>query len=235
MKKKNTVIQHYFDRWSCHYDTDLRRYDYSAPAILFETISAYLDKKDKLRLLDVGIGTGLSAFPFQEQGGFHITGVDCSQKMLDICREKPIADELHLCNVAQENLPFADNSFDLAISAGVIEYVSDISGLFSEVSRVLRPDGLFAISWETPETKRLYKPGLLKGILEDSKHRVVIQSAIWRNFFPRTYKRYLYSVEMIEELCGANGITPLETKSFLAYSPKADKNITHCLLIGRFS
>jgi len=43
----------------------------------------------------------------------------------------------------EDQLPFADASFDLVVSAGVLDQVNDLPGALSLVRRILRPDGLF--------------------------------------------------------------------------------------------
>lgn len=43
----------------------------------------------------------------------------------------------------EDRLPFADASFDLVVSAGIIDQVNDVPGLLTLARRVLRPDGLF--------------------------------------------------------------------------------------------
>jgi SAM-dependent methyltransferase len=43
----------------------------------------------------------------------------------------------------EDRLPFADSSFDLVVSAGVLDQVDDLPGALSLIRRVLRPDGLF--------------------------------------------------------------------------------------------
>nr|WP_277924415.1 class I SAM-dependent methyltransferase [Sphingomonas sp. CROZ-RG-20F-R02-07] len=43
----------------------------------------------------------------------------------------------------EDRLPFADASFDLVVSAGVLDQVGDLPGALSLIRRVLRPDGLF--------------------------------------------------------------------------------------------
>lgn len=43
----------------------------------------------------------------------------------------------------EDRLPFADGSFDLVVSAGVLDQVNDVPGALSLARRVLRPDGLF--------------------------------------------------------------------------------------------
>jgi SAM-dependent methyltransferase len=43
----------------------------------------------------------------------------------------------------EDRLPFADGSFDLVVSAGVLDQVDDLPGALTLIRRVLRPDGLF--------------------------------------------------------------------------------------------
>ncbi|HVJ03634.1 MAG TPA: methyltransferase domain-containing protein [Sphingomonas sp.] len=43
----------------------------------------------------------------------------------------------------EDRLPFADASFDLIVSAGVLDQVNDVPGALALARRVLRPDGLF--------------------------------------------------------------------------------------------
>ncbi|HWK36473.1 methyltransferase domain-containing protein [Sphingomonas sp.] len=43
----------------------------------------------------------------------------------------------------EDRLPFADASFDLVVSAGVLDQVNDLPGALALIRRVLRPDGLF--------------------------------------------------------------------------------------------
>ncbi|WP_085810218.1 methyltransferase domain-containing protein [Sphingomonas sp. TZW2008] len=43
----------------------------------------------------------------------------------------------------EDRLPFADASFDLVISAGVLDQLNDVPGALALTRRVLKPDGLF--------------------------------------------------------------------------------------------
>lgn len=43
----------------------------------------------------------------------------------------------------EDHLPFADGSFDLVMSAGVLDQVNDLPGALALIKRVLKPDGLF--------------------------------------------------------------------------------------------
>ncbi|MEY3397911.1 MAG: hypothetical protein RL220_505 [Bacteroidota bacterium] len=42
-----------------------------------------------------------------------------------------------------ENLPFADNTYDVAIMAAVLEHIPSVESAFREVARVLKPGGYF--------------------------------------------------------------------------------------------
>lgn len=43
----------------------------------------------------------------------------------------------------EDRLPFTDGAFDLVVSVGVLDQVSDLPGALALIRRVLRPDGLF--------------------------------------------------------------------------------------------
>lgn len=43
----------------------------------------------------------------------------------------------------EDRLPFADHSFDLIVSAGVLDQVNDLPGSLTLTRRILKPDGLF--------------------------------------------------------------------------------------------
>jgi ubiquinone/menaquinone biosynthesis C-methylase UbiE len=73
-----------------------------------------------------------------------VTGVDMTPEM--IAKARASADELGVRNVKfveseAERLPFADMSFDVVISNGVIDLIPDKDAVFAELFRVLRPGG----------------------------------------------------------------------------------------------
>jgi SAM-dependent methyltransferase len=68
--------------------------------------------------------------------------------MLRLARSR--ADDAHFGNVdyqvaSIEHLPFADNSFDLVCSAGVIEYLRSCYRAIEEFQRVLKPGGVLVL------------------------------------------------------------------------------------------
>ncbi len=94
------------------------------------------------RLLEVGCGMGTDLLQFA-RGGAKVTGVDLTPRSLEISRH-------HLNVYGQpgdfaltdaERLPFADESFDVVYSNGVLHHTPDTAGAIREIHRVLRPAG----------------------------------------------------------------------------------------------
>jgi dolichol-phosphate mannosyltransferase len=85
------------------------------------------------RTLDAGCGSSVIV-----QSINNVVGMDFSLKKLRFLRRY----QLPLVNGAAEALPFRDGSFDCVISAEVIEHLPFDEVLFSEMRRVLRPDGI---------------------------------------------------------------------------------------------
>ena len=73
-------------------------------------------------------------------------GIDLTKEMLDLAR---VAASSGIGNVefkegSIEALPFEDASFDLVISNGVLNLIPNKAAAFSEIARVLRPEGALA-------------------------------------------------------------------------------------------
>ena len=106
-------------------------------------------------LLDLGCGEGrhsLGAYVLHEQ--IDICGVDLSQQDIRVAAarfkgfEQPHKPHKHLAFARADGLrlPFADNTFDRVICAEVLEHIPDYRGMLREIDRVLKADGLLAIS-----------------------------------------------------------------------------------------
>jgi len=78
-----------------------------------------------------------------------VTGIDMTREMLDKARASAAAmgaDNVHFAEGEVERLLFADESFDVVISNGVIDLVPDKDAFFSKRLRVLVPGGRLQIS-----------------------------------------------------------------------------------------
>jgi len=102
-------------------------------------------------VLDLGSGAGTDSLVAALMVGSagSVTGIDMTQEMLENARKGAAA--LGLGNVTfvegeVERLPFADGSFDVVISNGVIDLVPDKDAVFGELFRVLAPGGRLQIA-----------------------------------------------------------------------------------------
>jgi len=92
-----------------------------------------------LRIVEVGCGPGRGTL-FMAGRGLEPTAVDISLDSLRLARRRaPAARFVLATNLA---LPFADATFDVVISDGVIHHTPDAYRSFSENARILRPGGL---------------------------------------------------------------------------------------------
>jgi len=103
------------------------------------------------RVLDLGSGAGtdslVAAQMVGEQG--HVTGIDMTPQMLGKARAAAAAmgtRNVEFVEAEAEQLPFADASFDVVVSNGVIDLIPDKDAVFSELFRVLNPGGRMQIA-----------------------------------------------------------------------------------------
>jgi SAM-dependent methyltransferase len=94
-------------------------------------------------VLDVGMGPGRLAEQL-ERGGWRVSGVDASEGMLALARERLTGARLLRGEI--DRLPFPDASFDAVVATGVLEYAPDRARAVGELARVLRPGGRAVVS-----------------------------------------------------------------------------------------
>jgi len=127
-----------YDRWAPVYD------------IVFGTVferarRAAIAECERIggRVLEVGVGTGIS-LPYYSPR-CRITGIDISEEMLQVGRER--VDAQHLGNVEEltvmdaQCLDYATGSFDVVTAQYVVNTVPDPEAALDEFMRVLRPGG----------------------------------------------------------------------------------------------
>jgi ubiquinone/menaquinone biosynthesis C-methylase UbiE len=94
------------------------------------------------RLLEVGSGMGLDSVQLA-RCGFSVTAVDLTEVAVELARRfanyRGVTIDFLVGNA--ERLDFADTSFDVVYSFGVLHHTPDIQGAVAEVYRVLRPGG----------------------------------------------------------------------------------------------
>lgn len=109
------------------------------------------DAANRNKILDLGSGSGMDLFIASLLTSKHgsVIGVDMTDEQL--LKSKELTEKYGFENVRLvksyiEDLPFDDESFDLAISNGVINLSADKARVFHQISRVLKKGGSMAIS-----------------------------------------------------------------------------------------
>jgi ubiquinone/menaquinone biosynthesis C-methylase UbiE len=142
---------------TAEYNRITHEYGWYSPDILFDLCFEYIQSGE--RLLDIGIGTGLSAFPFAK-AGLQVSGLDFSLEMLNVVRLKGIAVDLKQFDIRNKPWPYQDGYFDHMVACGVLHFQADLAPIFLEASRVVRSGGIFAFTTKAPQHDTT--PGLSK-------------------------------------------------------------------------
>lgn len=96
------------------------------------------------KLLNVGVGVGLLEESAM-RAGFEVYSLDPSEGSIELLRQR-----MEIGGRAQpgfaQSMPFADSTFDAVVMSEVLEHLTDevLSSTLREVTRVLRPGGIFA-------------------------------------------------------------------------------------------
>ena len=104
---------------------------------------AFLDPDS---ILEVGVGTGLTLARYPASSS--VTGIDISESMLDIARErarKMPNRRIRLMAMNAESMDFPDNSFDCVVLPYVLSVTPTPDRLVAETRRVCRKNGTILI------------------------------------------------------------------------------------------
>ncbi len=103
----------------------------------------YVNAEPGRRILEVGVGTGLSLPEYRDD--VSVVGIDVSPDMLDVARRRVEEERLRqvegLYEMDAEALEFPDDSFDVVVAMYVASVVPNPQRFIDEVRRVCRPGG----------------------------------------------------------------------------------------------
>ncbi len=134
------------------------------------------------KVLDVGTGTGSLAIGFAKGiPGVEVVGLDLSDVVLELARDNAqksgVSLRVSFKKGDAEDMPFEDDTFDLAISSDTLHLAKNPVRMFNEIHRVIKPQGRFFISdfrrsWLgifTEHVRASYSPKEVKDLLSQSK------------------------------------------------------------------
>jgi len=123
------------------FGSDPERYDRTRPRYPQTLVDRVIAASPGTDVLDVGIGTGVSAQPFLA-GGCRVLGVEPDERMADFARQ--LGFEVEVAKF--EEWDATGRTFDAIISGQAWHWVAPVVGA-AKAAEVLRPGGLLAAFW----------------------------------------------------------------------------------------
>jgi SAM-dependent methyltransferase len=100
-----------------------------------------LDLPPRARILDAGCGSGRNMVDLARHGD--VTGVEISEASVELARGRHVGE---VVEGSVMEMPFASDSFDLAVCLDVVEHLRDDRAALRELRRVLAPGGALLVT-----------------------------------------------------------------------------------------
>ena len=160
---KKEQVAKMFDNISGNYDNLNRVISFGIDIKWRYKVLDMVAKTNPKTILDIATGTGDLAILMTKTNAYKIIGLDISDGMLEVGRQKINAQNLQsrieMVLGDSEKMPYDDNTFDaITVAFGVRNFENLEIGL-SEILRVLKPNGLFVILETSVPEKFPYKQG----------------------------------------------------------------------------
>jgi ubiquinone/menaquinone biosynthesis C-methylase UbiE len=156
--------------------------------------SVYKDKS----VLDAGCGTGRESMYLALQGA-KVTAIDIADSSLKVANEQARKHEfrydISFMKSSVLDMPFEDNQFDIVLSSGVIHHTLYPEKAFSELVRVLKPNGYIILFVYNNFAHMI--PNLRRGIVnifagEDIHKRVDLAKKLFPGYLKRCNAARIY-------------------------------------------
>ncbi|MBU1297696.1 MAG: class I SAM-dependent methyltransferase [Bacteroidetes bacterium] len=213
-KEEVKIIEKYNDVLAPKYDeATLGEFKWTPPCEANKLILPYI--KPGFSVLDVGIGTGQSSEELF-MAGCKICGIDISQKMIEICKNKFLDFELYQADL-EEGLPMlTGRTFDVVMAIGILEFVQNIDKTINLLVNFLKQSGLLCFTFEKylskHELQKWRKSEMGRGAIDPIPELL-------------TFPNYRYTLKEIKTIVQHHKLKVLKTKRFQAYL-KSQKKIS---------
>ena len=157
MKKNDHAITYFENQarlWTEVYDaSDQRSYGFlKRKASVMESIKNFVESDNKFKIvnsIDIGCGAGPYLEDLCQITDKTVIGLDSSKAMINECKKNVVNKtgqiKYEICS--SKDIKHPDNSFDLAIAVGHIEYFEDRIQLLKEFYRILKPGAIVIITF----------------------------------------------------------------------------------------
>ncbi|OWO93235.1 S-adenosylmethionine-dependent methyltransferase [Rhizobium esperanzae] len=148
VKAPDAYVETLFDQHAEIFeDVLVEQLGYHVPMLVRQRLQA-LKLGPFKRLLDLGCGTGLTGGALRDLCE-DMTGIDISEKMVEIAHEKDLYETLFVAEVEDFLDDNDEDAFDLITATDVLPYLGALEPLFFGAAENLTPGGLFIFSSET--------------------------------------------------------------------------------------
>jgi len=148
------------------------------------------DLKDK-KAISIGCGSGEDCNQLQKLGAT-VTGVDISEKLIDIARSSYPKCKYRVMDM--EKLNFEDESFDFAYSSLAIHYLEYWTAALKEAYRVLKPGSIYLLSCGHPTntamTHATSNDDISESMLAKRKDRTTNKIVVSGDYFTRRKMKF---------------------------------------------
>jgi ubiquinone/menaquinone biosynthesis C-methylase UbiE len=141
-QRNNDLTAYWRNLWCAAGEQESKDIWYAIDQVKFDYLRSYLPAGG--RSLEVGCGSARLS-RFLARLGFEAWGLDCEPEALRLAGERfsGNAGNAGLVSGDALALPFAHQTFDVVLSTGLLEHFPHPSPIIREMTRVLRPGGLF--------------------------------------------------------------------------------------------
>ncbi|KAI0130498.1 S-adenosyl-L-methionine-dependent methyltransferase [Xylariales sp. AK1849] len=105
--------------------------------------------KEGMKVLDVGCGVGGPAREIAKFTGAHVTGLNNNDYQIErathYAKKEGLSNQLEFVKGDFMQMDFPDNSFDAVYAIEATVHAPELSGVYSEILRVLKPGGIFGV------------------------------------------------------------------------------------------
>jgi demethylmenaquinone methyltransferase/2-methoxy-6-polyprenyl-1,4-benzoquinol methylase len=160
---KKEQVAKMFDAISKNYDGLNRVISLGIDIKWRKKVVEIVGKNNPKQILDIATGTGDLALMMAELDPDKIIGLDISEGMLAVGKEKiakvNLSKKIEMVVGDSEEMPFNDDTFDaITVSFGVRNFANLDKGI-QEIARVLKPSGVLVILETSNPTKFPFKQG----------------------------------------------------------------------------